>query len=162
MVWTGVKWPLVGQLRARHDHFALRRLLWPRVWLQSVTFIVLAVLAFQLGPYLLQWLGSGKQMLPGGWFLLLLLTGFLETQFAFWTTLLAMENRIPSLWPVVTTNFVTLILMFVLVKATYLDLGALMLAPLLTGSLFNYWYWAIAGAKSLQTSWWRFTFSKPG
>jgi hypothetical protein len=162
MVWTGVKWPLVGQFRARHNHLALRRLLWPRVWLQSVTFIILAVLAYQLGPALLQWLGSGKQMLPGEWFLLLLFTGFLETQFAFWTTLLAMENRIPSLWPVVATNFVTLLLMLVLVNATTLGLGALVLAPLLTGSLFNYWYWAQAGAKSLQTSWLRFTFSKPG
>ncbi len=161
MVWTGVKWPLVGQLRARHDHLALRRLLWPRVWLQSATFIVLAVLAFQVGPDLLQWLGSGKQMLPGGWLLLLLLTGFLETQFAFWTTLLAMGNRIPSLWPAVTTNFVTLLLMLLLMKTTALGLGALVLTPLLTGSLFNYWYWAKVGAGSLQTSWLRFTFSKP-
>ncbi len=160
MVWTGVKWPLVGQYRARHDHAALRRLLWPRVWLQSVTFIVLAVLAYELGPYLLQWMGSGKRMLPAGLFLLLLLNGFLETQLVFWTTLLSMENRIPSLWPVVTTNLATLLLLLVLVNATNLGLGALILAPLLTGSLFNYWYWLKAGAKSLQTSWWRFTFTK--
>lgn len=162
MVWTGVKWPLVGQYRARHDHAALRRLLWPRVWLQSITFIVLAVLAYELGPYLLQWLGSGKRMLPGGWFLLLLLTGFLETQLVFWTTLLSMGNRIPSLWPVVTTNVATLLLMLGLVSATVLGLGALVIAPLLMGSLFNYWFWAKAGAQSLQTSWWRFTFAKKG
>ena len=101
-------------------------------------------------------------MLPGGLFLLLLLTGFLETQLVFWTTLLSMENRIPSLWPMVATNLATLLLMLVLSKATPFGLGALVLAPLLTGSLFNYWFWAKAGAKSLQTSWWRFTFSKPG
>lgn len=162
MVWTGVKWPLVGQYRARHDHAALRRLLWPRVWLQSVTFFVLAILAYQLGPYLLEWLGSGKRMLPVGLFLLLLLNGFLETQLVFWTTLLSMGNRIPSLWPVVTTNLATLLLMLVLVNATSLGLGALVLAPLLMGSLFNYWFWAKEGAKSLQTSWLRFTFSKRG
>lgn len=162
MVWTGVKWPLVGQYRARHDHAALRHLLWPRVWLQSITFIVLAVLAYELGPYLLQWLGSGKRMLPGGWFWLLLLTGFLETQLIFWTTLLSMENRIPSLWPVVATNLLTLLAMLVLVKTMHdsLGLGALVLAPLLTGGLFNYWYWARAGARSLETSWLRFTFAK--
>lgn len=162
LVWTSVKWPLVGQYRARHDHVALHRLLWPRIWLQSGTFIVLAALAYELGPHLLHWLGSGKRMLPGGLFLLLLLTGFLETQLVFWTTLLSMENRIPSLWPMVATNLATLLLMLVLSKATPFGLGALVLAPLLTGSLFNYWFWAKAGAKSLQTSWWRFTFSKPG
>ena len=161
MVWTSVKWPLVGQYRARHDHAALRRLLWPRVWLQSLTFVVLAVLAGKFGPYLLHWLGSGKQLLPQALFWVLLLNGFLESQLIFWTTLLSMENRIPSLWSVVLTNLATLLLILVLVNTTQLGLSALVIAPLLTGMVFNYWFWAKVGARSLQTSWLSFAFSKP-
>jgi hypothetical protein len=161
LVWTGVKWPLVGQYRARHDHTALRRLLWPRVWLQSITFIVLALIAYVLAPYLLQWIGSDKKILPSGWFLLLLFNAFLETQIVFWTTLLSMENRIPSLWAVVTTNAAALVLVLLLVNFTHLHLGAFVLAPLLAGSLFNYWFWAKEGARSLQTTWLQFTFFRP-
>jgi O-antigen/teichoic acid export membrane protein len=161
LVWTGVKWPLVGQYRARQDYAALRRLLWPRVWLQSATFIVLAVLAYAFGPLLIEFIGSEKKILPDGWFLLLLFNAFLETQIVFWTTLLSMENRIPSLWPMVLTNAATLLLLLALVNFTPLGLGAFVIAPFLTGSLFNYWFWLKAGAKSLQTTWFRFTFSLP-
>jgi hypothetical protein len=162
-VWVAVKWPLVGQLRARHDHAALRRLLQPRVRLMTLTFFVLAVAAYFVGPQALRWIGSGKRILPPLWFLLLLVNTFLECQFAFWTTMFSMENRIPSLWPTVITTSVSLITAVVLVHVTRLGLGCFVLAPLACGSVFNYWYWALVGARNLKTNWLRFTFSRnPG
>src|SRR6266542_1329625 len=161
MVWTSVKWPVVGQCRARRDDAALRHLLWARVWLQVLTYCVLAAGAFFFGPSLLRWMGSNKELMAASWFLLLLANGLLESLVGFWTTLLSTENRVPSLWPMVTTNVVNLLLVLLLTQSTDLGLGAFAVVPLVTGSLFNYWYWPKAGARSLQTTWLRYTFSRP-
>jgi len=160
-VWTWVKWPLIGQLRSRQEVSRIRDLLWPRLWLQSLTFIVLAALALYAGPPLLAQWGAGKSMLPIGWLTLLVLYAFMEMQFAFWTHLLSTENLIPSLWATVVTYSGSVLLTFGLLKLTPLGLGAIVLGPFIAGGLFNYWYWPMAGARSLQTSWLRFTFSKP-
>jgi len=113
-----------------------------------------------LGPWLLRLHGGGKELLPPLWFGLLLATQMLELQFSFWTTLLSMENYIPSLWPTVITNAASLVLVLLFVQFTDLRLGALVLAPFLAGCAFSYWYWPLRGAKSLRTSWTRFTFSR--
>jgi O-antigen/teichoic acid export membrane protein len=161
-VWTLVKWPLVGQYRSRGDYPALRRLLWPRLWLQSLTFLLLAGAGWFFGPTLLKWQGSGKELLPPLLFGLLLGNGFLESQFSFWTTLLSTENRIPSLWPTVATNASSLLLVLSLIHFAGLELAAPVLSPLLAGSLFNYWFWPREGARNLQTRWWKFTFRPSG
>jgi hypothetical protein len=161
MVWTVVKWPLVGQYRTQQDYARLQRLLQPRVWLQSLSFLVMALFVVLLGPQALSWIGSDKSLLPTFWLSLLALNAFLELQFSFWTTLLSTENRIPSLWPTVATNAFSLVLFAVLLFTTNLHLGALVLAPLLAGLLFNYWYWPFAGARNIRTSLGRFLFCKP-
>ena len=40
------------------------------------------------------------------------------------------------------------------------SLGALVLAPLLAGGVFNYWYWVGFGARFLGTDWPRFLFQR--
>lgn len=161
--WSLVKWPLVGRYRAMNDTAALRTLLRPRFLLQGATYVTLAALAWTLGPWLLQVIGSDKTLLPRGWFLLLLVASGLDLQASFWTTLLATENRIPSMRPVIITNVVSLVLTTVLLQATALGVGALVLAPALAAAAFNHWYWPVAGARSLDTTWWRFLFpQRPG
>lgn len=163
-VWLAVKWPVVGQYQTRKDLPGLREVLWPRFWLQNLTYLGLALPALLLGPTLLRWLGTRKELLPPEWMALLLLAGFLDMQFSFWTTLLSMENRIPSLWPTVATNVLTLGLVVALVLLTPLGTGALVLAPFLSNSLFSYWYWPLAGAQSLGTRFLDFVFRpvRPG
>lgn len=158
--WVLVKWPLAGRYRAQHDHAALRRLLRPRFGLQAATYVTLAALAWTLGPWLLTLIGSQKTLLPPGWFLLLLVASGLDLQASFWTTLLATENRIPSMRPVIVTNVVSLALTVILLQTTSLGVGALVLAPCLAAAAFNHWYWPRAGARSLHTTWWRFLFPK--
>lgn len=160
-VWTVVKWPLVGQYRARQDHAALRQMLWARTWLQALTFLALAAAAVALGPWLLHWLGTTKQLLPGLWLVLIGANVFLEMWASFWTVLIATENRVPSLWPTVITNLGSLTLALVLLAQTSLGLGAIVVAPLICGCGFGYWYWPLAGARSLKISWFEFTFRKP-
>lgn len=158
--WSLVKWPLVGRYRAMNDHAALRRLLRPRFGLQAATYVTLAALAWTLGPWVLTLIGSNKALLPPGWFLLLLVASGLDLQASFWTTLLATENRIPSMRPVIVTNIASLVLTVILLHTTALDVGALVLAPAVAAAAFNHWYWPIAGARSLHTTWWRFLFPK--
>ena len=160
MVWFSVKWPMVSQYRARHDHVGLRNMILPRLRLQIATYALLAVPAFFLGPKLLVWIGSGKALIPEHWFFLLLLTGFLDTQAVFWTTLLSTENQIPSMRAVILTNFASVLLALLLINATNLKVGSLVAAPLVAGAIFNYWYWPKAGARSLHTTWLRFMMRK--
>ncbi len=100
-------------------------------------------------------------MLPLGWLSLLALYLFLEMQFAFWTHLLTTENRVPSLWAAVITYPLGVGLAWLLYGATPLGIGAFVLGPLVAGCLFNYWYWPMAGARSLQTNCLKFVFVRP-
>lgn len=155
-VWTTVKWQIIGQYRAQSDYPAMRRVLWPRFWLQHLTFLALAAGLVLCGPPLLRWVGGGKQMLPQGWLMVMTLYYFVELHLSFWAALISTENRIPFLWPGLATSLLGLGLSLILIYFTPLGIGALVLAPLLAGSLFNYWYWPLVGARSLNTSLWRF------
>ncbi len=150
-VWTTVKWQLIGQYRTQHDYAAMARVLWPRFWLQHLTFLILAAGLVLCGPLLLCWFGSGKQMLPLGWLVVMALYYFIELHLSFWVSLISTENRIPFLWPGLATALVGLSFSLILIHFTSLGIGALVLAPLLAGSLFNYWYWPLVGAQSLKT-----------
>jgi len=160
-VWTLTKWPLIGQYRAKHANDSIQRVLWPRIWLQTITYLGLAGAVVFLGPTLLRWTGSHKEMLPAKWLLLLMTSIFLDMQLTFWTTLISTENRLPSLWPTVATNVLSLLFSLTLVHFTTLGLGALVLGPLIAGCLFNYWYWAFEGARSIGTSLLRFLLFGP-
>jgi hypothetical protein len=160
-VWTSVKWPVIGQYRARHDLLGLQRLLRPRVWLQNLTFLAGAMALLACGPFLLTHFGHGKQLLPLPWLALMTLGAFLDMQFNIWGTLISTENRLPYLWPTVATNVLSLALSLVLIHFTGLGLGALVLGPLIAGSLFNYWYWPLFAARGLGTNLFRLLFQGP-
>lgn len=160
-VWTQTKWPLIGQYQARHEFLRLRQVLWPRVWLQSLTFFLLAGRVVFLGPALLQSFGHGKEMLPQTWMLVLLAVTFLEMQFSLWTTLISMGNHLPQLWHTVATNALGLALSLTLVNSTKLGLGVFVLGPLVAGCLFNYWFWPVVAAHGTGTTLFRFLFPGP-
>jgi hypothetical protein len=160
-VWINVKWPLIGQYRARHDALGVQRILRTRVWLQNVTFLAAVAGALFCGPFLLERFGSGKQMLPWPWLPLFMLNAFFEMHFTLWGTLLITENRLPYLWPTVATNLLSLSLTLSLIHFTSLGLGALVLGPLIAGLLFNYWYWPPFAARSLGTTLFKLLFLRP-
>lgn len=160
-VWTGTKWPIIGQHQARREQIPVQRILWPRIWLLNLTFLFLAAGVVFCVPFLLRWLGSNKEMLSTGWLLALTLGSFLDLQFTTWGTLISMENRQPYLWPTVATNILSLSLTLTMVHFTSLGLGTLVLGPLLAGSLFNYWYWPFYAARGMGTTLFRFLFFGP-
>src|SRR5207247_580035 len=109
-VWTAVKWPLIGQLRARQELDRLRRELWPRLWLQRISFFLLAAVVLALGPRMINLLGTDKQLLPLELLSALALNAFLDMQFGTWATFISTENRIPTLWPTLISSVLTIVL----------------------------------------------------
>ncbi len=159
VVWTQVKWPIAGQLRAQKRLADMRALLWGRVWLQNLTFMAGAAVLVLIAEPLLRLVRIDKEPLSTGLFALLAINQFLYMRFAFWVNLIATDNRLPSLWPTVATNALAVAGAAVLVKGFGWGIEALVWAPLLTGLLFNYWFWMLAGARELGTTWWRFVRS---
>lgn len=157
-MWLFVKWPLVSQLRAQRDDARLRFLLRERLWRQALTFIVQFLLLLALGPTVLTWLGIQKNLLPQPLLWLMAAWLFLEMHSGTWTTFLATENRIPSLWPVTIANFISITLAIVLTRGTDWNVGAVIAAPLISGLLFNFWYWPRAGAANIGTTWLKLMF----
>lgn len=160
-VWVSVKWPIISQFRARHDLSSLRKVFWPRLWLFKISYILMALVTVWIAPFLLQWLGTNKTMLPSPWLGLAACYIFLEGQLTVWATLIITENRLPFLWPFVAANVLSPCLVLLLIKTTDLGVGALVVGPLIAGSLLNYWYWPMEGARSLQSRWRRFLFARP-
>jgi len=159
-VWTVVKWPLIGQHRVKHDHAALQRLIWPRIWLQYLTCGMLALAVIAVVPALLRWTNSEKTLLPTVWLSLLALNGLLEMNFSFWGTLIMTENRTPFVRPAVISNLTSFVIALALVHTTQLGLAAFVLPPLVIGGLYNYWKWPREGARSIGTSWLSFLFRR--
>jgi O-antigen/teichoic acid export membrane protein len=160
-VWTLVKWPQVSKLRIKHDNTALQKLLWPRVWLQTASYILMATGVWLLIPLLLKWTDSGKTVLPPLWLGLLAINGLFEVTYIFWGTLISTENRTPFAWPIIISNAVSFVAVLILLQTSSLGLAAFVIAPLAIGLLCNYWRWAKDGAHSLGTTWWRFMFRRP-
>ncbi len=161
MVWTNVKWPTVAHLRSAHDLKGIQRVTWPRLWLQLLTVVILAALAATIGPTLLESVRTDKRLLPVPLLILMGLTSLLDSHFVFWGSLLAVENRIPTLWSTVATNVAAILISGLLGYFTSMGVWALVVAPLLCGMLFIYWHWPRAGARSLGTTWVKFMFSRP-
>ena len=160
-VWTTVKWPYLGQLRVRQDLAAMQRVVWPRLWLQYATYLLLAGAVIGLVPWLLQVAQPDKSLLPMPWLALLAVHGFLEMNYVFWGTLISTENRTPFTWPIILSNVVSFALVLTLLQTTQLGPGALVLAPLLVHGLYNHWKWPRKGARSLGTTFWRFLWGGP-
>jgi hypothetical protein len=148
-VWMMTKWPVIGQYRARQENVLIQRTFRTRLWLQNFSYLLLAGAAVSFGPQLLLWL------------LALMLGLFLDLQFTTWCTLILTSNRLPFLWPAVATNLLSLALSLSLAHLTSLGLGALVLGPLLAGSLFNYWYWPHHAARGIDSTLFYFLFLSP-
>lgn len=161
-VWTITKWPLISQYRARNEQLLIQKVFWPRLWLQILTYVLLASGVVLFAPGFLHWVGKDKELLSTGWMVVLAVSVFLDSQFTAWGTLISTENRFPYLWPTVATNVLSLVLSLTLVHFTTLGLGALVLGPLLAGSLFNYWYWPFMAARGIGTTLFHFLFRGPG
>jgi hypothetical protein len=158
-VWTMVKWPVIGQHYARHDFVMVQSILRPRVWLQCLSFIFAAGVLLLLGPLVVSHIGKGKTLLPLGWLALMTLGSFLDTQLNLWAMVIFTGNRFTFLWPMVGGNVLCLALSLTLIHFTSLGLGALVLGPLVAGSLFNYWYWPLHACRSIGTSLFRLLFT---
>jgi O-antigen/teichoic acid export membrane protein len=161
VVWTSTKWPVIGQYQARRDQPLVQRTLWPRYWIQNLTFLLLASTVIFGVPFLLRTFGSGKQILPAIWMAVLACGSFMDLQFTTWTTLISTQNKLPFIWPTVATNVLSLALSLALVHFTSLGLAALVLGPLLAASLFNYWCWPIVACRGMETTLLRFLFLGP-
>lgn len=160
-VWTGVKWPQVGQLRIKQEHAALRRLLWPRLWLQYLTYATLAAGVVVIVPALLRWGQSDKAVLPGLWLGLLAVNGLLEMNCMSWSTLISTENRLPMVWPTIISNLASLVIIVTLIQTTNFGLAVFVVVPFSLGILYNYWKWPREGARSIGVGWWHFLLNRP-
>lgn len=159
-VWSSVCWPTVNRLRFQRDIPALRAMVKQMYQRQMLTYVALAAIALLFAPALLQILRSESTLLVG--WLLLVVAGnqLLEMNFSFWTTLLAAENKIPSLWPAVVSNTTSVLVAGALLLAGVTGLAALVVAPLAVGLVFNYWYWMIRGCQTIKVS--TFQMCRPG
>ncbi|HAV64085.1 MAG TPA: hypothetical protein DCY13_17180 [Verrucomicrobiales bacterium] len=151
-VWSSVNWPTVNTLRFQHDFLSLQALVRKMFGRQTLTYLTLATSAFLLAPTLLAAIQSDSNLLPLGLLLVIAVNQALELNFSFWTTLLAAENKIPSLWPAVVSNLCAVALACWLTAFERMGVAALVAAPLMVGIMFNYWYWMLRGMSSIHTS----------
>jgi O-antigen/teichoic acid export membrane protein len=160
VVWIQVKWPEIARLRTLGNFTHIRSLLRNRLWLSVATFVLLVAVAISLAPPLLRWLNTDKAVMPVAWLCVMAFHTLLEMHLSVWGMLIYTDNRVPYLRPLLLANGASLGLAIGLISFTDLGLGALVLAPLLAGAMFNYWHWPRVGSGLLQTSWSRLLFAR--
>lgn len=139
----------------------MRRLLWPRVWLQYLTYGALVLAVITVVPALLRWHRSDKTLLPPLWLGLLVFKGVLDAHCSFWNTLISTENRLPMVWPMLAGNLAGLLGSVVMARETSLGVGSFVLATLVVGTLYNYWKWPEEGARTFGVTLREFLLRKP-
>lgn len=158
-VWLSVKWPVIAQFWAKDELEPMRRVMRSRLWLQHLTFWAGVAVVLPLMPAVLRWVAPGKTLLPFPWLSLLALLFFLESVLSAWNTFIVTGNRMPFMRALVLGNVLGLLMAFILVRLTDLGVGALILAPLACGALYNYWRWPTEGAHLMHVSWPRLMFA---
>ncbi len=151
-VWLQVKWPYIFQLRSRHAGDELREVFQPRFRLTLVTYLVMSVIVLAANPEVLGWVGAKTTLLAQPWLTLIIANGFLEMTLSIACSLIATSNRTPFLRATVTSNCGSLIMVVILLQTTPLGLGALVIGPLVSGLVFNYWHWIAAAARDIGSS----------
>ncbi len=141
------------QHRAAGDDQSIRLLFGSRLRIQVLTFCVLAVAAVFLAPPLVKWVSATKEVLPMLWLGLLALNGLLEMHLSTWGMLIATGNQVPMLRAMLFSTATSLAAAALLVNSTELGLNSFVLAPLVVGAAFNYWFWPAFGARGLGTGW---------
>jgi O-antigen/teichoic acid export membrane protein len=159
--WTAIKWPRFTQLRMQGEVAPLRKMFWPVLWLQTLSFILVAAIGIFLFPIAMRMLGAHKSILPQPWISLMAVYFFFENQLSTWCSLIFSGNRHHFLWAIVISNLSSLLIAFILIQTTGLGVAGLVIASLISGCLLNYWYWPKEGARSLETTWTNFMFSRP-
>lgn len=159
IVWIQVKWPAIAQMRTQGDFAAIRTIVRQRLWLSVASFVLLVTAAVPLAPPLLHWLNTDKAIMPSAWLWVIAVHTLLEMHLSVWGMLIYTDNRVPYLRPLLLANGASLGLAIGLLHFTGLGLGALVLAPLLAGLVYNYWHWPRVGGGLLQTSWSRLIFT---
>ena len=129
---------------------------------QALTFALLAGPAILLGAWLVEMIEPNKGLLPRTLLAGLALHAFMEIQFNTWTITAAAENQIPSAWPATISNLATILVAGGLLVSTRLEMATLVAAPILTGILFNYWYWPWKISRSLGTTLFQLLAGKHG
>ena len=160
VVWIQVKWPEIARLRTQGDFAGIRSILRKRLCLSVASFVFLVAAAIPLAPPLLHWLNTDKVVLPAAWLCVMAVHTLLELHLSVWGMLIYTDNRVAYLRPLLLANGATLVLAVALMHFTSLGLGALVLAPLLAGAVFNYWHWPRVGSAILQTSWSKLLFAR--
>lgn len=158
-VWMLVKWPIMGQYISRRDWPPLRALVKQRLLLQYSTFVVMALVAVPLAPFLLQFIKTDKSLIPMQWMILLTVYSFAEMHLSSWATFVSLGNRLPFLPFTIATNIAGMLLSFLLLIYTNLGVGGLVIGPLVAGMLHNYWRWPREGCHMMETTWSKLIFS---
>jgi hypothetical protein len=159
-VWFSTQVPKLNSLRLQNKSSEMLLILRPCLLRQALTFVLLAIPAITLGSAFVAWLDPDKSLLPVGLLLLLALHAFMEMQFNLWTITAATENLIPSAWPATITNCCATLLAGALIFSTNTGVAGLVIAPMVTGIFFNYWYWPWKIPRTLGTSFFRLMSGK--
>jgi O-antigen/teichoic acid export membrane protein len=142
--------PKITQYRVWHNIIAVKQIYLKSCWLLLATFVLGGITLIIGGEWVLNLIGSKTQLLSKSLIALTLFYFLLEANRTYAGVTLLTKNEVPFFKADLFSGAFTLILLFIFMRYTNLDIWGMVLAPLIAQSCYQNWKWPVVVIKELN------------
>jgi O-antigen/teichoic acid export membrane protein len=141
LIYINTYQPKIVQLRVEKNIEAIKVLYIRGQIFMSLTFIVGSLALIFIGQWALNLINSATPLIPSTMLIVALIILFLENNHAVAGGILLTKNEVPFFKASLFAGAITLILLFLLLQYTQLNLWAMIIAPGIAQGLYQNWKW---------------------
>ena len=136
--WLVVKYPIISVFYVKGEYAAIRRLVYERIVLQMISYVVICVFTWKLAPLLLWMLKTKTTFIDSHLLLLLMISVGVDLFVHALSAVVQCGNKFPFIYSKLVNGTLTVVLACILGK--WLGLAGFVCAPTLAQITFNGWY----------------------
>jgi O-antigen/teichoic acid export membrane protein len=142
-VYSSTYMPKIAQFHVLGQSELVKTTYLKSCWIMFFTYLICGLLLIFFGNPVLQLIKSNTNILPTKFIVFLLLINLLTTNHSTAGQVLLQQNRVPFFKADLITGGATLILLFIFLQYTNLNMWSLLLAPGIASACYNNWKWPL-------------------
>jgi O-antigen/teichoic acid export membrane protein len=151
-IWLGTYYPKITLHMVNNETDSVKRLYIKAKLNLIASFVICGAGLIVIGPLLLEIIHSKTSLLPGFMILVFLIVSFFDANQGMGSTILLTRNEVPFMKAVIFSGIAVLILLYLGLKFTSLELWVMILAPGIAQSVYQNWKWPLQVKRELDIS----------
>ena len=149
-IWLGTYYPKITLYRVNNETESVKRLYLKAKLNLMVSFLVCGIGLIVVGPPLLEFIHSKTHLLPSMMISAFLIIAFLDANHGMASTILLTKNEVPFMKAVILSGTAVLILLFLSLRFTNLQIWGMILAPGIAQAVYQNWHWPMLVRRELN------------